>query len=373
MPGHRQLDERAAFERADRLDPRDLPVAEDRLDLHPSSSPCRRACSTSASLTRRRERRRIVLRLAVRGGCRARRRSGPPRGSPRPSSGAGGPCAEPVAPRLVSGRARRPAAPARSRRRQQCRRRASEASPRGTESPTRRSPAPAPRRRRRASGRAPRVAAPPSSFGGQDRLGQLRDQLQRSLRRVAASPGSPEPATRDVGADGRPPREGRLRVLRRSEAAPAPSSRREAERRAAAAPRSRSRRPRRARRSHLAGLDRATQERPRAAPLRPAPARLRPRLRAGRARAVAVARLAPRRRALLAAGSVIPPNTSTASSGSSGSIAPAALGRREVGEQPAAGSLSSANARRAPPTPTSLLTAHRASAGGAAPGRASAR
>src|SRR5919108_1973358 len=48
---HLVLDVGAPLERLDRLDPRDLPVAENRLDLHSRSTPWRRACSVRASFT----------------------------------------------------------------------------------------------------------------------------------------------------------------------------------------------------------------------------------------------------------------------------------------------------------------------------------
>ena len=48
---HVELGERPLLERADRRDVRDLPAAEDGLDLHERSTPWRRACSISASLT----------------------------------------------------------------------------------------------------------------------------------------------------------------------------------------------------------------------------------------------------------------------------------------------------------------------------------
>ena len=51
LPGNRELGERPLLDGPDRGDVRDLPAAEDGLHLHERSTPCLRACSTSASLT----------------------------------------------------------------------------------------------------------------------------------------------------------------------------------------------------------------------------------------------------------------------------------------------------------------------------------
>src|SRR5207253_1526846 len=48
--GYRQFHQRALFHNVNRLDIRDLPVAQDRLHLHVRSTPCRPACSWSTLL-----------------------------------------------------------------------------------------------------------------------------------------------------------------------------------------------------------------------------------------------------------------------------------------------------------------------------------